>query len=789
MTSILKNTTINGTGYLSSISAPTASRNTPVTTIIQWTNTGSQSYSVLAGPTPTLSNTSWTCPAGVNNIEVLVVAGGGGGGGSYGGGGGAGGLIYNGSFSVTPSTQYTVTVGAGGAAGARNNTSPGNYGGVGGNSVFGSLTAIGGGGGGAYSGQSTVASSQNGGSGGGGGSVGSGNNLNGGTGTAGQGNNGGAALNTGGYGAGGGGGAGGPPGPMNVRDVGQGGGIGLNFSISGTPTWYAGGGGGAGYSPTLNSATYGAGGLGGGGRGGTFNPNSDGVAGTASTGGGGGGATDISGGNAGAGGSGVVIIRYNILSDNTQPEASIRYNSEVNSLETNNAGTASWVSQDPTRNFAGHNLITYSQIFGSGHSLSNVTVPTANNLAPDGTSTASFVAEDSTASAYHEFYASFATASSTSGTYTYSIYAKAGTRNWIALRLGNSSTSSYSFIDLSTGTVGTVSGHTNVTVTAVGNGWYRCSATRDTTLGSGTQFAGVRLASDGSTFIYSGQGSSYGVYLWGSQVELKSSPGPYVYTNGVASPIPTSLNGYCTHTYTTVGASGFTPAYSGVVELLIVAGGGAGGYEGGGGAGGLIYNTSYPVLAGNCYPVVVGAGGVGTTDQGSGTNTANNGLNSSFGGVVAIGGGGAGKYSGSRTGAAGGSGGGAASGGSSARSGFIQGQGNTGGLGVTSGAGGGGGAGGPGGDGVAADGGRGGSGLLISISGTPTWYAGGGGGAAGSGTQGSGGLGGGGNGVLNGTAGSGTANTGGGGGGFWQGGSGTAGSGGSGIVIVRYRYN
>ena len=919
----LKNTTITGTGHVTSLSSPTASRVAPVTTIIQWTNTGSQSYTVLAGTTPTLSNTTWTCPTGVNNIEMLVVAGGGGGGGSYGGGGGGGGVLYNAVASVTPGTQYTVRVGAGGTAGARNNSSPSNFGGGGGNSIFGNLitngtfdtdttgwtspgtatlsvasgaiqvtntstngraqstafttvpgrsyiasvtgisrtaanyyfeirsgvessdswtsgkiqrtfvavqtttyielyaigasgiyaeydnvsvsetgfTAVGGGGGSAYTGQASIDNSQNGGSGGGAGSVGTGNNLNGGSGTAGQGFPGGSAYQTGGYGAGGGGGAGGAPGPMNVRDVGQGGGIGLNFSISGTPTYYAGGGGGAGYSPSPSSATFGAGGLGGGGRGGTYNPNSDAVAGTASTGGGGGGSTDISAGSAGAGGSGIVIIRYNISSDNTQPESSLRYNSEIRTLELNNVGTSGWTGQNSTRNFGGHNLITYSQTLGSGHTLSNATVASSNNLAPDGTSTASYLVEDTTATTLHEFFVSFATASSTSGTYTYSIYAKAGTRNWIALRLGNSSTSSYSFINLSTGAVGTISGHTNVTATSVGNGWYRCSVTRDTTLGSSSQYAGVRLATGDGTQSYTGQGTSYGVYLWGSQVELGSTAGPYVYTNGVASPVPTSLGGYRTHTYTTTGTSGFTPAHSGLVEVLVVAGGGQGGNITGGGAGGLIYNTAYPVISGKQYAVTVGAGG--STSPGS--NAGQNGSNSVFGLLTAIGGGGGAGSGSGYSGFAGGSGGGGGgdNGTNGSAGGAVLTQGNPGGTSLTTGTnfggGGGGGAGGPGNNAFTTNvAGYGGSGRLIDISGTPTWYAAGGGGGAyiisSTGTRGLGGSGIGGNGGQNGTnATSGTANTGSGGGGNGLNSSGnlqgSPGNGGSGIVIVRYRYD
>jgi hypothetical protein len=78
------------------------------------------------------------------DVELLVVAGGGGGGGSTAGGGGGGGVIYQSSFTLTPATTYTVTVGAGGLGspksndGAASNTN-------GGNSVFGPFTAIGGG--------------------------------------------------------------------------------------------------------------------------------------------------------------------------------------------------------------------------------------------------------------------------------------------------------------------------------------------------------------------------------------------------------------------------------------------------------------------------------------------------------------------------------------------------------------------------------------------------------------------------------------------------------------------
>ena len=95
------------------------------------------------------STGTWTSPAGVTKVDVLLVGGGGGGGGAgavnhMGGGGGGGGVIQQ-TLSISESTAYTITIGAGGSAGTYSNSSPG---GNGSNSTFGSLlTALGGGGG------------------------------------------------------------------------------------------------------------------------------------------------------------------------------------------------------------------------------------------------------------------------------------------------------------------------------------------------------------------------------------------------------------------------------------------------------------------------------------------------------------------------------------------------------------------------------------------------------------------------------------------------------------------
>lgn len=253
------------------------------------------------------SSGTFTPLTALTNVDYLVVAGGGGGGSGWSGGGGAGGLrstvtatggggSLESALSLVANTGYTVTVGAGGAASGSNTP-----GGTGNNSVFSTITSSGGG----YGGGGNTAGGA-GGSGGGAGSGGSTGNTAGGAGTANQGYAGGNSVATSNYGPGGGGGAG-AAGQNGTTTIAGNGGNGVATSISGSSVTYAGGGGGGGIS--IGITTPGTGGTGGGGAG--ANSTTTGFAGTANRGGGGGGG-GYSGGwlAGGAGGSGIVIIRY-----------------------------------------------------------------------------------------------------------------------------------------------------------------------------------------------------------------------------------------------------------------------------------------------------------------------------------------------------------------------------------------------------------------------------------------------------------------------------------------------
>lgn len=255
-------------------------------TVSTWNNTTNSGASDWS----TTTDNGTRCPASVTSADYLLVAGGASGSTDGTGGGGAGGVLSGTGSSVTPATNYPVTIGAGGASKAAGSASVGNDGN---NSTWNSLTALKGGGGG-YTGNGTGGSGTYGSGGGAGRSAA----FTGGAGTAGQGNNGGntSADN---QGSGGGGGAGAVGSNGTSSTAGGAGGNGTSSSITGSPVTY-GGGGGAGAQSGGNAA----GGSGGGGAAG--NP---GTAGTDNLGGGGG-AGSSAGGASGAGGKGVTILSW-----------------------------------------------------------------------------------------------------------------------------------------------------------------------------------------------------------------------------------------------------------------------------------------------------------------------------------------------------------------------------------------------------------------------------------------------------------------------------------------------
>ena len=162
--------------------------------------------------------------------------------------------------------------------------------------------------------------------------------------------------------------------------------------------------------------------------------------------------------------------------------------------------------------WAPNNLLTFSEQFDNAAWTKNATTVSANStVAPDGTSTADTVTP-STANSAHNIYASF---TYTAATHTFSVYVKPNGYNWV--KLGSMFTGQGVFFDVSNGVVGTQNAGYTGTITAAGNGWYRCAVTQ--TAAAGADLPGLYVASSGSVVSFAGDGTS-GILIWGAQLEL-----------------------------------------------------------------------------------------------------------------------------------------------------------------------------------------------------------------------------------------------------------------------------
>jgi hypothetical protein len=115
------------------------------------------------------------------------------------------------------------------------------------------------------------------------------------------------------------------------------------------------------------------------------------------------------------------------------------------------------------------------------------------------------------------------------GIYTHSVYAKAGTHNFIQLMLGNDA-AVYSNFNISTGSV-TASSGCVASIVSVGSGWYRCSMAYSTTTADNVFILAIDSGTDGR---FSASSSTGTFILFGAQLETGDIATAYIPTTTAA---------------------------------------------------------------------------------------------------------------------------------------------------------------------------------------------------------------------------------------------------------------
>jgi hypothetical protein len=205
----------------------------------------------------------------------------------------------------------------------------------------------------------------------------------------------------------------------------------------------------------------------------------------------------------------------------------------------------------------GQNLLTNTVSLATTWTQTNIAV-TGSQTDPFGGSSA-FSINTGTNTGQHTF---FQSTSYASNTYTLSLYAKAGTANFVGLY--SSAQNAGVIFNINTGafSANINNAPTSFAITAVGSGWYRCSIV----LTGAQTFSQFFVSEDGTNFSFTG--TSKTILVYAPELEIGSTLNTYVpTTSAIVYGTPTlSFSGVSTIGLESTGALFLQPAGTGALQ-------------------------------------------------------------------------------------------------------------------------------------------------------------------------------------------------------------------------------